>query len=341
LEVIARLTLQFLLALCGDVHPNPGPCKSKKSKTNNRKTNAENPPINTNGESAKMFGASNNLLNWNARGLGRVKEQKVQDLLGLMNENDVHIAIVYETRESAGSQNQTQTQANGYTTYKNAYHDISHTSQYLSPEKMVWGVRLIVKNGLAFSISKIHDLTLGARLVHGTLTIPTKGHAQPMKVDILGVHGPATKDFAVNLPYWETLTNYVANLHKLHHLELTQGTRHIIIGGDWNSYLDQNLDIYRDYNILTPECIDPHLSDFIHSLATEDLFFTDLMAVSKLTPYADYTYATKKLAYRSILDRVFTTIGKQHCNPTTVLDWGENFSDHRPVQISIDLNFLC
>jgi hypothetical protein len=61
----------------------------------------------------------------------------------------------------------------------------------------------------------------------------------------------------------------------------------------------------------TPECVDPHLSDFLHSLANEN-FFTDLMAVSKLTPYADYTYATKKLAYRSILDRVFTTIGKQH-----------------------------
>jgi exonuclease III len=206
---------------------------------------------------------------------------------------------------------------------------------------MVWGVCLIVKNGLAFSISKIHDLTLGARLVHGTLTISTKGHAQTMKVDILGVYGPATKDFAVNLPYWEALTNYVANLHELHHLEFTQGTRHIIIGGDWNSYLDQNLDIYRNYNLLTPECIDPYLSDLIHSLATEDLFFTDLMAVSKLPPYADYTCATKKLAYRSILDRVFTTIGKQHCNPTPVLDWGENFSDHRPVQISIDLNSLC
>jgi endonuclease/exonuclease/phosphatase family metal-dependent hydrolase len=64
------------------------------------------------------------------------------------------------------------------------------------------------------------------------------------------------------------------------------------------------------------------------------------MAVSKLTPYANYTYATKKLAYRSILDRVITTIGKQHCNPTTVLDWGEKNSDHRPVQISIDLNSL-
>jgi hypothetical protein len=49
-----------------------------------------------------MLGTSINLINWNARGLGRVKEQKVQDLLGLMNENDVQIAIVSETRESAG-----------------------------------------------------------------------------------------------------------------------------------------------------------------------------------------------------------------------------------------------
>jgi hypothetical protein len=168
-----------------------------------------------------------------------------------------------------------------------------------------------------------------------------QGHAQPMKVDILGVYGPATRDFTVNLPYWEALLRYVSNLHKLHHLDFTRGTRHLIIGGDWNSYLDQKLDICRNYNLLTPECIDPHLSDFLLSLANEDLLFTDFLAVSKLTPYADYRYATKKLAYRSILDRVFTTIGKQHCNPTTVLDWEGNFSDHRPCQISIDLNSLC
>jgi hypothetical protein len=149
-----------------------------------------------------------------------------------MNENDVWIAIVSETRESAENQNQTQTHANGYTIYKNAYHNISHSSRYLSPDKMVWGVCFIIKNGLAFSISRIHDLTLGARLVHGTLTIPTKGHGQPVKVDILGIYGPATKDFAVNLPCWEALSKYVGNLHKSHHIEFTQGTRHIIIGGD-------------------------------------------------------------------------------------------------------------
>jgi hypothetical protein len=201
LDVSTLLALQFLLARCGDVHPSPGPSRDNKSRTINQNTNGITSSISANGEPTKMFGISINLINWNARGLGRVKEQKVQDLLGPMSENDVQIAIVSETRESVGSQNQIQIQANGYTIYKNAYRDISHTSQYLSPEKMVWGVCLIVRNGLAFTISKIHDLTLGARLVHGTLTIPTKGHAQPMKVDILGVYGPATKDFAVNSPY--------------------------------------------------------------------------------------------------------------------------------------------
>jgi hypothetical protein len=37
LDVVTPQSLQFLLALCGDVHPNPGPCKSKKSKTTNKK----------------------------------------------------------------------------------------------------------------------------------------------------------------------------------------------------------------------------------------------------------------------------------------------------------------
>jgi hypothetical protein len=53
-DVTTLLTLQYFLALCGDVHPNPGPCKSKKLKTNNR-TNTETTPINTNGESAKIL----------------------------------------------------------------------------------------------------------------------------------------------------------------------------------------------------------------------------------------------------------------------------------------------
>jgi hypothetical protein len=182
---------------------------------------------------------------------------------------------------------------------------------------------------------------LGARLVHGTLTIPAKDHVQTMELDILGVYGPATKDATINVPYWKALSKYVGDLHKLHQLKFTQGSRHITIEGDWNSYLDQNLDIHREYDLLTAESIDPYLSNIVNGFANENIFLTDLMEASKLTPYADYTYSTKNLAYRSILDRVFTTIDKQHCNPTSVLDWGENFCDHRPVHVSVNLHSLC
>jgi hypothetical protein len=77
LDVIALLSLQFLLALCGDVHPNPGPCKNNKSRMINRNRKEKTSSINTEEESVKMLGTSINLINWNARGLGRVKEQKV------------------------------------------------------------------------------------------------------------------------------------------------------------------------------------------------------------------------------------------------------------------------
>jgi hypothetical protein len=41
------------------------------------------------------------------------------------------------------------------------------------------------------------------------------------------------------------------------------------------------------------------------------------------------------------LDRVFTTIDSAHCDQTSVLDWGSNYSDHRPVLISVNLHSLC
>jgi hypothetical protein len=106
LDVIILLTLRFLLALCGDVHPNPGPCNSKKLKTTNFNIKSKKSSSGSHRASAKMIGDSINILNWNARGLGRVQDQKVQDLLSLMGEKDVQLAIVSETRESAGSHSQ-------------------------------------------------------------------------------------------------------------------------------------------------------------------------------------------------------------------------------------------
>jgi hypothetical protein len=108
----------------------------------------------------------------------------------------------------------------------------------------------------------------------------------------------------------------------------------MVIGGDWNSYRDKETDIYRDYELKSCEPQDNYLNDFVETiLSNKNIFLRDLMGVSKLTRYENYTYSKKKFAFRSILDRVFTTIDSSHCDQTSVLDWGSNYSDHRPVLI--------
>jgi hypothetical protein len=63
LDVSTLLALQFLLARCGDVHPNPDPCRGNKSKISNQITDAKASPISTNGEPIKVLGTSINLIN--------------------------------------------------------------------------------------------------------------------------------------------------------------------------------------------------------------------------------------------------------------------------------------
>jgi exonuclease III len=155
------------------------------------------------------------------------------------------------------------TARHGHTIYKSAYLEKSHTTKYLSPDKLVWGVCVIVKNGLAFSISNIVDLALGARLIHGTLTISTSTETS-MTIDILGIYGPATKDPQINEPYWKALQLYVEKLYEKNEVSFTQGSRQMVIGGDWNSYRDKETDIYREYELKSCEPQDNYLND--HSL---------------------------------------------------------------------------
>jgi endonuclease/exonuclease/phosphatase family metal-dependent hydrolase len=116
----------------------------------------------------------------------------------------------------------------------------------------------------------------------------------------------------------------------------------MVIGGDWNSYRDKETDIYREYELKNCEPQDNYLNDFLETiLSNKNIYLHDLMVVSKLTPYDNYTYPKNKFAFRSILDRVFTTIDSSHCDQTSVLDWGSNYSDHWPVLISVNLHSLC
>jgi hypothetical protein len=205
------------------------------------------------------------------------------------------VAIVYETRESVGHQAQRQLQVDGHTIYKSAYLDKSHTTKYLSPDKLVWGVCVIVKNGLAFSISNIVDLALGARLIHGTLTISTSTET-PMT--ILGIYGPATKDQQINEPYWKALQIYVEKLYEKNEVSFTQGSRQMVIGGDWSSYRDKETDIYREYELKSCKPQDNYLNDFLETiLSNKNIYLHDLMAVSKLMPYDNYTYSKNKFAF--------------------------------------------
>ena len=337
--------LFILLLLCGDIHPNPRPPNHKTSSSIHQTANLKHP---SNVPLPAAVSETLKILNWNARGIGGAQDHKQRELLKYMDQNDIQISIITETRETVGKHSQPQIHQNGFTIYKASYHDKSHTAKFLSPDQMVWGVCLIVKSGLAFTLNKISNAALGARVVHGTLTIPSKSHKDasniftPTIIDIIGVYGPATKDHSVNEPFWAALENYVRNIHKNHVLEFHNGTRQIILAGDWNSYQDPNMDIYREYELSSPEQSDSNLQAFLTNLYNEGgIYLTDLMAASKLAPYSDYTYATKTLSYRSILDRIFTTIGKQHCDPTQVLDFGINMSDHRPVLASINLHSLC
>jgi hypothetical protein len=154
-----------------------------------------------------------------------------------------------------------------------------------------------VKNGLAFSISNIVDLALGARLIHGTLTISTSTET-PMTIDILGIYGPATIDLQINEPYWKALQIYVEKLYEKNEVSFTQGSRQMVIGGNWNSYRDKETDIYREYELKSCEPQDNYLNDFLETiLSNKKIFLYDLMGVSKLTPYKNYTYSKNKFAF--------------------------------------------
>jgi hypothetical protein len=189
-----------------------------------------------------------------------------------MKEDRISVAIISRTRESVGHQAQQQLQIDGHTIYKSAYLDKSHTTKYLSPDKLVWGVCVIVKNGLAFLISNIVDLALGARLIHGTLTILTSTRT-PMTIDILGIFGPATKDPQIIEYYWKALQIYVKKLYEKNEVTFTQGSRQMVIGGDWNSYRDKETDIYREYELKSCKPQDNYPTIFRRPFSQMKIYF--------------------------------------------------------------------
>jgi hypothetical protein len=108
------ICMTFILLRCGNIHPNPGTVD-----TLNAAINTAVPP-----RVEKL-----KILNWNARGLGKSSEPKMKDLIKLMKEDGISVAIISKTRESVGHQAQRQLQVDGHTIYKLAYLDESHTTK--------------------------------------------------------------------------------------------------------------------------------------------------------------------------------------------------------------------
>jgi hypothetical protein len=93
--VFVLICMTLILLRCGDIHPNPGQNTVDNS---DAATNTAVPP-----RVEKL-----KILNWNARGLGKPSEPKTKELIKLMKEDGISVAIISETRESVGHQAQRQ-----------------------------------------------------------------------------------------------------------------------------------------------------------------------------------------------------------------------------------------
>jgi hypothetical protein len=83
--------MTLILLRCNNIHPNPGQNNVDNS---DEVTNTAMPP-----RVEKL-----KILNWNARGLGKPLEPKMKDLIKLMKEDGISVAIISETRKSVGHQ---------------------------------------------------------------------------------------------------------------------------------------------------------------------------------------------------------------------------------------------
>lgn len=279
-----------------------------------------------------------NILNWNCQGLNA----KLNHLPNLLNDHDIHVAVLTETQRTVGTERANQTQTiKGYTFYFSSYKDKTHTASFRPSRSREWGVCIVVKTGLTFQPIHIDTDEFKARVIHGTLTIPTET-ARNLSIDLIAVYAPAQE--SARTTFWRALSSYVC--HIAAEIQIASD-RNLILAGDWNSYVDPTHDIYRIDPVASdpPSTSNTYLKDLLNNIEDAGLPLIDIMRLDKLSAFNDFTFSTSTLKYRSILDKIFTNFAYQHCEPTEVLDWhrqsGIRFSDHRPVRTCINLSTLC
>jgi exonuclease III len=349
----APLLIALLLILAGDVELNPGPVACNITSHNIPSTGPPPPAGQSMGQNATQAPLNSpiskdgpitrehlHILNWNCRGI----DGKLSGLPQFLQTHDIHVAILTESRRSIGTHKSAQDfQSGGYTFYFLSHVDTSHSTSFINTRAREWGVCIAVRTGLAYQNVESHLAQFDARLQHGIIRIPTpQGHL--VSIDILGAYAPARHEH--KQAFWEKLHAYVQSLAPQY---LTSTDKHLILAGDWNSYMDTERDIYRldpsDLTLLTTGSANQHLRTFLEDLQEADLPLFDPMARDKLTAFNDFTFLSSNQKYRSIPDKLFTSFPALHCKPSRILEWDDTkalgLSDHRPIITKISLASLC
>jgi hypothetical protein len=209
-----------------------------------------------------------------------------------------------------------------------------------------WGVCIAVRDGLAYQPVKLNVILFAARVIQGSLIIPTKEN-ESINLEIIGVYAPAKEEHKPD--FWAALTTHVTNTMKR---LLSDPTSQLILTGDWNSYINPEREIYRtitngDLQTTPPtsEALESgYLNGFLAELEEENLFLYDPMARQKLSAYDSYTFMSSSQRFRSILDKIFTSFPTSHLKNTIIIDWEHygplKLSDHRAVLLQISLHLL-
>jgi exonuclease III len=309
--------IRLLLSLAGDIHPNPGPGNTTTS------------------YSVHVVDALR-IINWKCRGI----DNKLSQLPGFLKKHYIHVGVLTETRRSPASHRTQQTiHVEGYTFLFASYIDPSLSTNYLPPSARGWGVCIAIKDGLAYQRVEIDCQDFRARIVHGTLHIPANGD-NIITIELIGAYAPANE--AEKLNFWTPFTTYVLDC-----LKRTQKNQnhHLILIGDWNSYLDVECDTYR-VDISTSPTVPAtnYLQQLMDTIAQNNLLY-DPIGREKLRAYDHYIYLSSNRKFRSILDKVFTSFSSEHCDKSIIVDWDDykdiTLSDHRAIITPISLVSLC
>jgi hypothetical protein len=203
--------LHSIIVLCsGDVHPNPGPGTSNNSHNDEHdlRSNIEQPECNDRLNQPIDVSDHLNIFNWNCRGIN----DKLTALPASLRFHDIQVAVLGETRKSINKhKSQRPLSQQGYTFHFSSYKDPSYSTSCISPTACEWGVCIAIRDGLAYQTIEVSSDTFAARILHGSLIVPTKGESS-ITIEIIAVYAPAKAQ--EKGPFWEELTTYVTKTLK-------------------------------------------------------------------------------------------------------------------------------